>query len=84
MTIIKLVLLLIPVIILSVLTIVLFSLRNLFIKKGKKEISNEMMTCYACGISVHESLILKKFKKSTVLITALFLILFITINIVGM
>ncbi len=71
MTIIKLVLLLIPVIILSVLTIVLFSLRNLFIKKGKKEISNEMMTCYACGISVHESLILKKIQKSTVLIIAL-------------
>ena len=63
MTIIKLVLLLIPAIILSVLTIVLFSLRNLFIKKGKKEISNEIMTCYACGISVHESLILKKNSK---------------------
>ena len=63
MAIIKLVFLLIPIIILSILAIVLFSLRNVFLKKGKKEISNEMMTCYACGISVHESLILKKNSK---------------------
>ena len=63
MAIIKLVFLLIPIIILSILAIVLFSLRNVFFKKGKKEISNEMMTCYACGISGHESLSLKKNSK---------------------
>ena len=49
---------------LSILAIVLFSLRNVFFKKGKKEISNEMMTCDACGISGHESVILKKNSKS--------------------
>ena len=63
MALIKLVFLLIPVIVLSILAVVLFSVRNVFLKKAKKEISNEMMTCYACGISVHESLILKKNSK---------------------
>jgi formylmethanofuran dehydrogenase subunit E len=63
MTIIKLVFLLIPIIILSILAIILFSVRGIFFKKNKKEISNEMITCFACGISVHESLILKKNSK---------------------
>ena len=63
MTIIKLVFLLIPIIILSILAITLFSVRGIFFKKNKKEISNEMITCFACGISVHESLIFKKNSK---------------------
>ena len=63
MTIIKLVFLLIPIIILSILAIILFSVRGIFFKKNKKGISNEMITCFACGISVHESLILKKNSK---------------------
>jgi hypothetical protein len=67
MTIIKLVFLLIPIIILSILAIVLFSVRGIFFKKNKKEISNEMITCFACGISVHESLILKKKFKNLLL-----------------
>ena len=62
MAIIKLVFLLIPIIILSILAIVLFSVRGLF-KKDNKKISNEMITCFSCGISVHESLIFKKNSK---------------------
>jgi hypothetical protein len=60
MTIIKLVLLLISVIVLSILAKGFFLARGLFLKKGTKGISNEMVTCFSCGISVHESLIVKK------------------------
>ena len=63
MTIIKLVFLLIPIIILSILAIVLFSVRGMLFKKDNKKISNEMITCFSCGISVHESLIFKKKSK---------------------
>jgi hypothetical protein len=62
MTIIKLVFLLIPIIILSILAILLSSVRGIF-KKDNKKISNEMITCFSCGISVHESLIFKKNSK---------------------
>jgi type IV secretory pathway VirB3-like protein len=64
MTIIKLVFLLIPIIILSILAIVLFSVRGMLFKKDNKKISNEMITCFSCGISVHESLIFKKNSKN--------------------
>jgi type IV secretory pathway VirB3-like protein len=63
MTIIKLVFLLIPIIILSILAILLFSVRGILFKKDNKKISNEMITCFSCGISVHESLIFKKNSK---------------------
>jgi hypothetical protein len=59
----KLVLLLIPVIILSILAMRLFSARGLFFKKGMKGLSNQIVTCCLCGISVHESLIVKKDSK---------------------
>ena len=41
------------------------SLRNVFIKKNSAEkIKNEILTCAACSISVHESIALQKNKKS--------------------
>jgi len=64
MVLLKTIFIIVPLIILFISLFFIISLRNIFLKKGRsKEIKNDILTCFACNISVHESIALKKNKK---------------------
>ena len=61
----KTIFIIVPLVIVFISLFLLMSLRNVFIKKNSvKKIKNEIVTCAACSISVHESIALQKNKKS--------------------
>jgi len=64
MVIIKTIVLIVPLLILLLSAILLFSLRKVFFKRNvTKKVRNDILTCSACGVGVHESLTRKKNSK---------------------